>query len=154
MNVNNIDKTVDIQEKISTVSGEFRTSQNRIGGTRPDNARFVPPPVPEMHRALDDFEKFIHAEDAFLLLIKAGLLHSQFETIHPFSDGNGRTGRMLITLFLWKEKLLEMPVLYLSSFFKKHQQLYYEKLHDYHNGNVFEWLGLVLATSCLRSACP
>jgi Fic family protein len=124
--------------------GDFRTSQNWIGGTRPDNAHFVPPPVPDMYRALDDLEKFIHKDDGFLPLIKAGLLHSQFETIHPFSDGNGRTGRMLITMFLWKEKLLEMPVLYLSSFFKKHQQLYYEKLDGYRKGDVFEWLEFFL----------
>jgi Fic family protein len=125
-------------------SGEFRSSQNWRGGTRPDNARFVPPPVPEMHRALDDLEKFIHKDDDFLPLVKTGLLHAQFETIHPFTDGNGRTGRILITLFLWREKFLEMPVLYLSSYFKKHQQLYYERLDGYHNGKVFEWLDFFL----------
>jgi len=124
--------------------GEFRTSQNWIGGTRPDNAHFVPPPVPEMHRALSDLEHFIHADDEFPVLIKAGLLHAQFETIHPFTDGNGRTGRMLITMFLWREKLLSMPVLYLSSFFLRHQKLYYEKLDGYHNGNIFDWLDFFL----------
>ena len=77
--------------------GEFRKSQNWIGGTRPDNARFVPPPVDEMNRALADLERFIHADDSMLTLIKAALIHAQFETIHPFLDGNGRTGRMLIT---------------------------------------------------------
>ena len=123
-----------------TYPGEFRASQNWIGGTRPDNARFVPPPVSEMHRALSDLEKFVHADDEFPALVKAGLLHAQFETIHPFTDGNGRTGRMLITMFLWREKLLSMPVLYLSSYFKKHQQFYYEKLDGYHNGQVYEWL--------------
>ena len=120
--------------------GEFRNSQNWIGGTMPSNARFVPPPVHEMNQALDDLERFIHADDDYLPLIKAALLHSQFETIHPFTDGNGRTGRMLITMFLWYKKLLEMPILYLSSFFKKHQQLYYEKLERYHHGEVFEWI--------------
>jgi Fic family protein len=120
--------------------GEFRTKQNWISGTRPDNAKYVPPPVIEMKKALDQLEKFIHAEDSYLPLIKAGLLHAQFETIHPFNDGNGRTGRMLITMFLWHEKLLEMPILYLSSYFKQHQTLYYEKLDGYHNGEVFEWL--------------
>ena len=124
--------------------GSFRTSQNWIGGTRPDNARFVPPPVHEMNQALNNLERFIHADDDFLPLIKAGLLHSQFETIHPFTDGNGRTGRMLITMFLWYKKLLEMPILYLSSFFKKHQQLYYEKLNGYHHGKVFEWIEFFL----------
>ena len=124
--------------------GEFRTSQNWIGGTRPDNARFVPPPVTDMHRALSDLERFIHADDDYLTLIKAGLLHAQFETIHPFTDGNGRTGRMLITMFLWWTNMLGMPVLYLSSYFKKHQQLYYEKLNGYHNGQVYEWLSFFL----------
>jgi Fic family protein len=124
--------------------GEFRNSQNWIGGTRPGNARFVPPPVHEMNQALNAFERFIHADDDYLPLIKAGLLHSQFETIHPFTDGNGRTGRMLITMFLWYKKLLEMPILYLSSFFKKQQQLYYEKLDGYHRGEVFEWIDFFL----------
>ena len=120
--------------------GEFRTTQNWIGGTRPDNARFVPPPVHEMHRALSDLEKFIHEDDRFLVLVKTALLHAQFETIHPFNDGNGRTGRLLITMFLWREKMLSMPILYLSSYFKKHQQLYYERLNGYHDGQIYEWL--------------
>ena len=120
--------------------GEFRKSQNWIGGTRPDNAHFVPPPVHEMNRALDELEKFIHADDSTLTIIKAGLIHAQFETIHPFLDGNGRTGRMLITFYLWKEGYLENPVLFLSSFFKKHQKLYYEKLSGYTEGNVEGWI--------------
>lgn len=124
--------------------GEFRTKQNWISGTRPDNAKYVPPPVHEMKIALDHLEKFIHADDEYLPLIKAGLLHAQFETIHPFNDGNGRTGRMLITMFLWYKKLLEMPILYLSSYFKQHQKLYYEKLDGYHNGEVLEWLDFFL----------
>lgn len=124
--------------------GEFRTKQNWISGTRPDNAKYVPPPVHEMNISLDHLEKFIHAEDDYLPLIKAGLLHAQFETIHPFNDGNGRTGRMLITMFLWYKKLLEMPILYLSSYFKKHQQLYYERLDGYHNGEIVEWLDFFL----------
>lgn len=124
--------------------GEFRTKQNWISGTRPDNAKYVPPPVHEMKIALDQIEKFIHADDDYLPLIKAGLLHAQFETIHPFNDGNGRTGRMLITMFLWYKKLLEMPILYLSSYFKQHQQLYYERLDGYHNGEVAAWLDFFL----------
>jgi len=124
--------------------GEFRTRQNWISGTRPDSAKYVPPPVHEMNNALNQFEKFIHADDDYLPLIKAGLLHAQFETIHPFNDGNGRTGRMLITMFLWYKKLLEMPILYLSSYFKQHQKLYYEKLDGYHNGEVVEWLDFFL----------
>ncbi|MBU4512864.1 Fic family protein [Patescibacteria group bacterium] len=124
--------------------GEFRKSQNWIGGTRPDNARFVPPPVNDMHRALNDLEKFIHTDDAIPSIIKAGLIHAQFETIHPFLDGNGRTGRMLITFYLWKEGYLEKPVLFLSSYFKKHQKLYYEKLFGYHNSIVSDWIDFFL----------
>jgi Fic family protein len=124
--------------------GEFRKSQNWIGGTRPDNARFVPPAVADMQNALSALEKFIHAEDTVPTVIKAGLIHGQFETIHPFLDGNGRTGRMLITFYLWKEGYLEKPVLFLSSFFKKHQKLYYEKLFGYHNGNIFDWIDFFL----------
>lgn len=124
--------------------GEFRKSQNWIGGTKPDNARFVPPPVEEMKSALDDLEKFMHKNDETLTLIKAALIHAQFETIHPFLDGNGRTGRMLITFYLWKEQYLEKPVLFLSSFFKKHQKVYYERLFGYHFGSVSEWVDFFL----------
>ncbi|MFH1677868.1 MAG: Fic/DOC family N-terminal domain-containing protein [Patescibacteria group bacterium] len=124
--------------------GEFRNSQNWIGGTRPDNASFVPPPVEDMHRALNDLEKFIHAIDNIPIVIKAGLIHAQFETIHPFLDGNGRTGRMLITFYFWKEGYLEKPVLFLSSFFKKHQRLYYDKLLGYHNGDINNWVDFFL----------
>lgn len=124
--------------------GEFRKSQNWIGGTKPSTASFVPAPVHEMQRALTDLEQFIHADDAIPTIIKAGLIHAQFETIHPFLDGNGRTGRMLITFYLWKQGYLEKPVLFLSSFFKKHQQLYYEKLLGYHNDHVYEWLDFFL----------
>jgi Fic family protein len=124
--------------------GEFRKSQNWIGGTRPDNARFVPPPVEEMRMALNDLEKFMNSKDDVLTLIKAALIHSQFETIHHFLDGNGRTGRMLITFYLWKEGYLEKPVLFLSSYFKKHQEVYYERLFGYHFGNVSEWVDFFL----------
>jgi Fic family protein len=124
--------------------GEFRKSQNWIGGTRPVNASFVPPPVDEMNRALTDLEKFIHTKDLIPVVIKAGLIHAQFETIHPFLDGNGRTGRMLITFYLWHEGYLEKPVLFLSSFFKKYQKLYYERLLGYHNGNVYNWIDFFL----------
>ena len=126
--------------------GEFRRTQNWIGGTMPSNARFVPPPVSDMKRSLDDFEKFIHADDNYLPLVKAGMLHAQFETIHPFADGNGRTGRMIVTMFLWYQKLLEVPVLYLSSYFKSHQDVYYERLNSYHSetGDVSGWLDFFL----------
>jgi len=124
--------------------GEFRKSQNWIGGTRPDNARFVPPPVNAIQDSLSDLEKFLHADDSTLTIIKAAIIHAQFETIHPFLDGNGRTGRMLITFYLWKQGFLEKPVLFLSSFFKKHQKLYYEKLFGYHNGQIANWVDFFL----------
>ena len=123
--------------------GEFRKSQNWIGGTTLQNASFVPPPVHDMNNALVDFEKFIH-DSSLMPVLQAGILHAQFETIHPFLDGNGRAGRLLITLFLFERAILEKPVLFLSSFFKKHQQLYYEKLNAYHNNKVNEWLHFYL----------
>lgn len=132
--------------------GEFRKTQNWIGGTRPDAALFVPPPADVMLHALSDLEHFIHTEDSYPVLAKAGLLHSQFETIHPFTDGNGRTGRMLVTMYLWSRGLLEVPVLYLSSFFRQHQDLYYERLHGYHEGKVFEWLDFFLEGIAVTAA--
>ncbi|MBV9576947.1 MAG: Fic family protein, partial [Gammaproteobacteria bacterium] len=79
-----------------------------------------------------------------LPIVKAGLIHAQFETIHPFLDGNGRTGRMLITLFLWLEKLLDRPILFLSSYFKKHQKTYYGRINGYHDGKVEQWVDFFL----------
>ena len=126
--------------------GEFRRTQNWIGGTSPSNAHFVPPPVHEMNRALHELEKFMYDEEPVLPLVKAGLLHSQFETIHPFTDGNGRTGRMMVTLYLAQTGRLGIPVLYLSSYFKKHQDRYYEVLNSYHSeaGSPDEWLNFFL----------
>ena len=127
--------------------GEFRYSQNWIGGTAPSNALFVPPPVHEVARAMGDIEKFINANDSdYPPLIKAALLHAQFETVHPFTDGNGRTGRLLVTLFLWKEKLLQLPLLYLSDFFKKNKELYCERLQGYHSepARVDAWIDFFL----------
>ena len=123
--------------------GEFRKSQNWIGGTTLKNAAFVPPPINEMNIALDYLEKFIH-NTSLMPVLQAGILHAQFETIHPFLDGNGRTGRLLITLFLHERAILENPVLFLSSYFKKHQQLYYDKLNAYHNNKSNEWLHFYL----------
>lgn len=121
--------------------GEFRKTQNWIGGTKPDNASFVPPPAHEMQEALSDFESFFRNEELTIPLIHIALVHAQFETIHPFLDGNGRTGRLLITLLLCYQKMLERPVLFLSSYFKKNQKIYYDKLNGYHNdGKVNEWL--------------
>jgi Fic family protein len=124
--------------------GEFRVTQNWLDGTRPDNARFVPPPVDAMKSALAQLEAFIHADDDIPPIIKAGLIHSQFEILHPFLDGNGRTGRMLITFYLWKVGYLEQPVLYLSSYFKKHKEAYVNRLEDYHNGLVDKWIDFFL----------
>lgn len=126
--------------------GEFRRSQNWIGGKTPADASFVPPAPDDMQNALDDLEKFIHAEDEYPSLVKAGLIHAQFETIHPFMDGNGRTGRMLIAMYIHHARILELPVLYLSSYFKKYQKLYYQKLQGYHDedAQVDAWLEFFL----------
>ncbi len=124
--------------------GNFRKSQNWIGGKSPADADFVPPPVHEMHAALGDFEKFLHAGTVIPPLIQVALIHSQFETIHPFLDGNGRTGRMLVTFYLWKEGLLEKPTLYLSSYFKKYKQVYYRRLADYREGRSEKWVEFFL----------
>jgi Fic family protein len=109
--------------------GEFRHSQNWIGGTRPSNAAFVPPPPDRLMECLAALETFIHAETPSIPpLLKAGLVHVQFETIHPFLDGNGRLGRLLVTLMLCADGILRQPLLYLSLYFKSHRQTYYELL--------------------------
>ena len=107
--------------------GEFRRTQNWIGGTRPGNARFVPPPPHELMRVLGELETFV-AEDNTSTLVKAGLAHAQFETIHPFLDGNGRIGRMLITMILCEGGALSQPILYLSLFFRRQRAEYYDAL--------------------------
>ncbi|MDZ7749166.1 MAG: Fic family protein [Halofilum sp. (in: g-proteobacteria)] len=109
--------------------GEFRRSQNWIGGTRPGNAAFVPPPPQRVADCMSDLERFLHDEDLpFSALIKAALAHVQFETIHPFPDGNGRIGRLLIALLLHEEGVLRQPLLYLSLYFKQHRAEYYRLL--------------------------
>lgn len=109
--------------------GEFRRSQNWIGGTRPGNARFVPPPPDEVDPCMGALERFLHDETSGLPgLLKAALAHVQFETIHPFLDGNGRLGRLLIALLLHHGGLLSEPLLYLSLYFKEHRAVYYELL--------------------------
>ena len=109
--------------------GEFRRSQNWVGGTRPGNASYVPPPLNEVTACMSDLEKFIHQQDrAIPLLIKAALAHVQFETIHPFLDGNGRLGRLLITFLLYDGGALRQPTLYLSLFLKNNRDQYYELL--------------------------
>ena len=124
--------------------GEFRKTQNWIMGTNPNNARFVPPPPDYVTLAMTDLEKYFYSYRNIPILIKIALIHAQFETIHPFIDGNGRTGRLLITLYLCQEKLLERPVLYLSEYLKKNRDLYFANLDEYRKGNVFLWLEFFL----------
>lgn len=120
--------------------GEFRRSQNWIGGSRPGNARFVPPPPHEMTDCLGELEKYLHAEHT-PVLVKAALAHLQFETIHPFLDGNGRVGRLLITLLLCAQGALSQPMLYLSLYFKTNRDAYYDLLQRVRVEGVWEeWL--------------
>jgi Fic family protein len=122
--------------------GEFRITQNWIGpqGGNLKNAVFVPPTVEDMVLAMSDLEKFMNAEDDMDPLIKIGLIHYQFETIHPFLDGNGRIGRMLITLWLMEKKLLQYPVLYISYYFKRNRMEYYDRLSETRRkGHFEEW---------------
>lgn len=127
--------------------GEFRRSQNWIGGTRPGNALYVPPPVTELDNCLGAFERFMHDDQSRLpALIKAGLLHVQFETIHPFLDGNGRIGRLLVTLYLCVNGVLQKPLLYLSLFLKTHRADYYRLLQEVREHGQWEaWLDFFLA---------
>jgi Fic family protein len=122
--------------------GEFRRSQNWIGGTRPGNAVYVPPPPDHIIETMGSLELFLHDRfGKFNPLLKAALFHAQFETIHPFLDGNGRLGRLLITLILVHEKILTGPILYLSLYFKKHRQKYYEHLQNIRiEGEWESWL--------------
>ena len=126
--------------------GEVRTTQNWIGGTRPGNAHFVPPPPHEVGPALSHLERFIHDQPGRTpALLKAALAHAQFETIHPFLDGNGRVGRLLVTLLLCAEGAMSEPLLYLSYFFKKHRTLYYEHLdRTRHQGDWEGWITFFL----------
>lgn len=127
--------------------GEFRRSQNWIGGAGSSlkNARYIPPSVDDMLEGMSDLEKFIHEDDGMDPLIKAGLIHYQFETIHPFLDGNGRIGRMLITLFLLEKGLISSPIFYISYFLKQNRVEYYDRLSEVrHSGNYEQWLNFFL----------
>lgn len=126
--------------------GEFRRSQNWIGGSRPGNAAFVPPPPEHLMESLDNFEKFLHDDRVkHPTLVKAALAHIQFETIHPFLDGNGRLGRLLITLMLCADGIITEPILYLSLYFKTHRSKYYEHLQSVRNTGDFEsWIRFFL----------
>ncbi|MFA4948801.1 MAG: Fic family protein [Candidatus Krumholzibacteriia bacterium] len=126
--------------------GSFRRSQNWIGGTRPGNALFVPPPPNAVASSMSELEKFLHRrKEPLPILIRAGLAHAQFETIHPFLDGNGRVGRLLITLFLCHAGVLKEPMLYLSLHFKKERRKYYRLLSDVRTKGDWEaWLSFFL----------
>lgn len=126
--------------------GEFRRSQNWIGGTRPGNAAFVPPPPQHVMELMGQLELFLHAEHRELpLLVKAGLAHVQFETIHPFLDGNGRLGRLLIAFLLCAQGALRQPILYLSLYFKTHRQAYYDLLTRVRtHGDWEDWMAFFL----------
>lgn len=123
--------------------GEFRHSQNWIGGSRPGNAVFVPPPADRVQECMGALEKFLHNEpERVPALVKAALAHVQFETVHPFLDGNGRVGRLLITLILCSEGIVREPLLYLSLYLKQHRERYYELLNTVRQEGDWEaWLG-------------
>lgn len=128
----------------SKLPGEFRRSQNWIGGTRPGNALFVPPPVEHLNQCLSDLENFLY-DQSLPVLVKAGLVHVQFETIHPFLDGNGRLGRLLIILLLCANGILDEPVLYLSLYLKQNRRIYYELLQEVRSQGTWEtWLEFFL----------
>ncbi len=140
--------------------GEFRKSQNWIGGTRPGNAAFVPPPPEKVMECMGKLELFLHDQpEPTPILLKAALAHVQFETIHPFLDGNGRLGRLLITLLLCEQEVLQQPMLYLSLYFKTHSQYYYELLNKVRiTGDWEAWLDffaeavIVTATQAVETA--
>lgn len=141
----------EIQERLMSggrgsdrMPGEFRRSQNWIGGTRPGNAEFVPPPVHMVEQCMSDLERYLHRTDV-PTLVKAALAHVQFETIHPFLDGNGRTGRLLIAMILQHEGVLRQPLLYLSLYLKQHRAEYYRLLGNVRTtGDWEQWLGFFL----------
>ncbi len=127
--------------------GEFRRSQNWIGavGSTLKNARFIPPELVDMNEALSNLEKYINADDSLDTLIRTALIHYQFETIHPFLDGNGRVGRLIITLFLMQNKVLSSPALYISYFLKKNRVEYYDRLSEVRRtGNYEQWVKFFL----------
>lgn len=127
--------------------GEFRISQNWIGprGCTLNNARFIPPPPHEMMQAMGDLEKYMHSDLTYPLLIECALIHYQFESIHPFLDGNGRIGRLLITFFLCHKEILKKPLLYLSYYFKQNRQEYYDRLMAVRDKGDFEsWIKFFL----------
>jgi len=144
--VKEVHETLLTKARSSTLlqPGEFRKTQNWVMGANLNDARFVPPPAEYVFGAMGDLEKFFYSYQNIPILIKVALIHSQFETIHPFLDGNGRTGRLLITFFLCQQNVLERPVLYLSEYLKKHRNKYFSLLDGYRKGNVSGWLEFFL----------
>ncbi|WP_430009754.1 Fic family protein [Methylophaga lonarensis] len=131
--------------KPALTPGEFRNGQNWIGGANLKTARFIPPPADIMLNSLDNLEKYLYQENDLPVLVQCALIHYQFETIHPFNDGNGRLGRLLITFFLVWRGVLEEPMLYLSAYLKTHQQEYYDRLMQVRNsGNYEAWIKFFL----------
>jgi len=133
--------------------GEFRRSQNWIGSTRPGNAHFVPPPPAIVPDCMADLERFIHSQEPLPALVKAALAHVQFETIHPFLDGNGRVGRLMIALLLHETRVLRQPLLYLSLYFKQHRDEYYRLLDSVRlTGDWEAWLEFFLEGVALTAS--
>ena len=130
----------------SKMPGEFRKSQNWIGGTRPGNAQFVPPPPEAVEDCMADLERFYHSQNEGMpTLLRTGITHAQFETIHPFLDGNGRIGRLMITLALYQAGIVREPLLYLSLYFKQHRDRYYELLSEVRKDGDWEaWVQFFL----------
>jgi Fic family protein len=128
--------------------GEFRTSQNFIGGSMPSNAVYVPPAVCDLNDAMNDFDKFMNNADGMPTLISLAIMHYQFETIHPFLDGNGRMGRLMIPLFLLSKKELSKPCFYISDYFEKHRTEYYDALQRTRlNNDLIGWICFFLRAS-------
>jgi Fic family protein len=129
--------------------GEFRTTQNWVGGATIETALYIPPPASELSRCMSDLDNYVHADSQYSPLIKAALLHAQFETVHPFLDGNGRAGRLMIPVYLCNVGLLDKPVLYLSAYLKKNRQVYFDHLTDYHDRGLVEpWLKFFFRGVC------
>jgi Fic family protein len=125
--------------------GEFRRSQNWVGGPSPMTARYVPPPVSELNRVLGEFERSLHDRGRYPVLVNVGLAHAHFETIHPFLDGNGRMGRLLVTFLLCQYGILREPLLYLSIYFKQNREEYYDRLQAVRDAGDWEgWLAFFL----------
>jgi len=125
--------------------GEFRISQNWVGGSSIQTATYVPPPPSAVIPLMGNLESYLHSKEPMPLLLKTGVIHAHFETIHPFLDGNGRMGRLLITFYLCQQGALTKPLLYLSEFFKEHRQIYYDKLNSYREKDDIEgWLKFYL----------